>query len=266
MNKHDIVKSNALVEACYRPKSVNQMRLLLAALTQVSAKQELTHETEFTVTAGALSDMTGNSMEASYQALKRAADELMDMIVTIDILPNGESGQPYKRRMNVVAACDYVQENGCVRLQFTHPIVPYISSLSSHFTAYKTKVLMNLKNRYGIRMYELCMQWIPFGPEREITVDKFRKIFQVEDRHKKVYALKRYVISPAIQDVNKHTDLQIRFGQVKAGRAITHFQFVITKKKGTKKKVKRQQPKTQPHPALLSLMAARKEGKKRSIK
>ena len=94
--KHDIVKSNALVEACYRPKSLNQMRLMLAALAQVSAKQELTHETEFTVTAGALSDMTGANLQASYKALKRAADALMDMTVTIDILPNGESGRPYQ--------------------------------------------------------------------------------------------------------------------------------------------------------------------------
>ena len=207
------------------------MRLLFAALTQVSANQELSHETEFTVSAGALSDLTGANVQASYKALKRAADELMGMNVTIDIFTNGESGRPYERRMNVVTACDYVKENGCVRLQFTHPIMPYISSLSSHFTAYKTKILMNLKNRYGIRLYELCMQWSPLGPEREIEVDRFRKIFQVEDRHKNVYDLKRYVIYPAIRDVNEHTDLNIRFGQLKRARTITHFQFVITKKK-----------------------------------
>lgn len=228
--RRDIVKSNALVEACYRPKSLNQMRLLLAALTHVSAKQELTHETEFTVTAGALSDMTGANLQASYRALARAADDLMEMIVTIDVLPNGKSGRPYKRRINVVSACDYIKDNGCVVLNFTSHIIPYISELSSHFTAYKTQIMMNLKSAYGIRLYELCLQWIPFGPEREIEVETFRRIFQVGGKLKHVYDLKRKVVFPAIQDVNEHTDLNIRFGQVKRGRVITHFQFVITKK------------------------------------
>ena len=226
----DIVKSNALVEACYRPKSVNQMRLLLAALTQVRSKQKLTHDTEFTVTAGALSDMTGNSMQTSYEALRRAAKELMDLYIGVDILPNGREGSPIEYDMHVVAGCKYIKKEGCVRLQFTHTIIPYISELSSHFTKYKAKTMMNLKNRYGIRMYELCMQWIPFGPKREIAVDDFRKIFGMEDRHRDIYNLKRCVILPAIRDVNKNTDLNIEFRQVKSGRVITHFQFLITKK------------------------------------
>ena len=230
----DIVKSNALVEACYRPKSVNQMRLLLAALTQVRSKQKLTHDTEFTVTAGALSDMTGNSMQTSYEALRRAAKELMDLYIGVDILPNGREGSPIEYDMHVVAGCKYIKKEGCVRLQFTHTIIPYISELSSHFTKYKAKTMMNLKNRYGIRMYELCMQWILFGPERKITVDDFRKIFGMEmliqSSLLEIYNLKRYVILPAIRDVNEHTDLDIEFRQVKSGRVITHFVFVITKK------------------------------------
>ena len=221
-------------ELCYRPKSLNQMRLLVVVLTQVRAKQKLTYETEFTVSAGALSDMTGNSLQASYRALKRAADELMDMIVTMDILPNGESGRPYKDRMKVFSRCRYHKNEGKVVLKITHPIIPYISNLSSHFTADKAKTMMNLKNRYGIRMYELCMQWILFGPERKITVDDFRKIFGMEmliqSSLLEIYNLKRYVILPAIRDVNEHTDLDIEFRQVKSGRVITHFVFVITKK------------------------------------
>ena len=264
--KRDIVKSNALVEACYQPKSLNQMRLLLAALTQVRANQELSHETEFTVSAGALSDLTGTNLQASYKALKRAADELMGMNIGVDILPNGRKGKPLKAKINVVSQCVYQKDEGSVVLNFTHHIIPYISELSSHFTAYKTKILMNLKNRYGIRLYELCLQWIPFGLEREIEVDTFRKIFGLSGKYQTIAALKRRVVFPAVDDVNQHTDLNIRFDQVKSGRAITHFQFVITKKKGTKKKVKRQHPKAQPHPALLSLMAAQKEGTKRSIK
>ena len=258
----DVVKSNALVEACYRPKSLNQMRLLLAALTQIRASDAVDDNTDFVVTAGALSDMTGYSMQASYQALKRAADELIELHIGVDILPNGREGRSLKKKINVVSQCVYHQDEGRVVLNFTNHIIPYISDLSSHFTAYKTKVLMNLKSAYGIRLYELCLQWIPFGNEREFEVDEFRKIFQIENRHTKVHNLKRYVVLPALRDVNKNTDLNIKFGQVKSGRVITHFQFVITKKpppKQTKKKPPPKQTKIMPHPAVLAAMEAQKE-------
>ena len=262
----DVVKSNALVEARYRPKSLNQMRLLLAALTQIRSSDAVDDNTDFVVTAGALSAMTGNNMEASYKALKRAADELMVLHIGIDILPNGREGRPRKRKINVVSQCEYQKDEGRVVLNFTNHIIPYISELSSHFTAYKTKVLMNLKSAYGIRLYELCRQWIPFGNEREFEVDEFREIFQIENRHTKVFDLKRYVVLPAIRDVNKNTDLKIEFRQVKNGRVITHFQFVITKKPPPKQTTQRPLVKQgkvfdhiMPHPAVLAEMAKRKE-------
>jgi len=227
----DVVKANALVEACYRPKSLGQMRLLLAALTQVKATEKLDHETDFVVTAGALSDLTGAQLQASYKALYRAAKELMETHITVERRPNGEAGKPIKEMINVVSSCQYDANKGQVTLNFTPSIVPYISELSSHFTAYKTQFLMKLRSAYGIRLYELCLQWIPFGPEREIAVEDFRKIFKLEDRHKNIYALKRYVIYPAIKDVNQYTDLNVTLGQRKAGRVITHLQFVIEKKK-----------------------------------
>ena len=213
----DIVKSNALIEASYKPASLTQMRLLLAALMQIKATDKLSYKTEFVVTAGGLADLTGNAMKQNYRLLERAAKELMEMIITVPYRPNGDERQPVKRMINVVDCCDYYEGKGCVQLQFTRSIMPYISELSSHFTRYKARYVMPMRSSYGIRLYELCLQWISFGSEREFTITEFKKLLGLEG--KKAYfrldVLKRKVIKPALADINKHTDLQITFGNAK---------------------------------------------------
>ena len=61
--------------------------------------------------------------------------------------------------------------------------------------------------------------------------------------YERIGNIKDKVIKPALADINKHSNLNVAFGQRKAGRRVTHFQFVITQKPGMqetpKKKVKK---------------------------
>ena len=231
------MKANALIEASYKPASLYQMRLLIAALCQVKAGEKLSYKREFTITAGGLAELTGNTLRTNYRKLARAADELMEMIVTVPYRPNGDSRKLIKRKINVVGQCDYVAGEGCVKLEFTPQILPYISALSSHFTKYKAKYVMPMRSSYSIRLYELCLQWTGFGTEREFEVDEFRELLGLGDKYPKVDVLKNKVIKPALADINKFSDLNVTFGQRKAGRRITHFQFVITRKGQAGKRV-----------------------------
>ena len=244
MNK-DIIKSNALIEAYYKPASLTQMRLLLATLMDVKAGVKLSDKQEFTVSAGALADLTGNAMKQNYRMLVRAAKELRAMYITVNARPNGDERRPVKREINVVGQCDYIEHEGCVKLEFTRQIIPYISALSSHFTSYRAKYVMPMRSAYGIRLYELCLKWlIGFSSKHELTVDEFRKLLGLGNKYKPVKILNRDVVKVAIRNINTHSDLKVKFGQRKAGVRITHFQFVITRKPGMqetpKKKVKKQ--------------------------
>ena len=229
----DIVKSNALIEATYQPGSVYRMRVLLACLTQIRAKGRLSHRQVFTVTADALSDLTGISVKSNYRELEKAAKDLMNLIITTpEYQPIGEDGKrlsPRYKQMNVVSSCVYCKGEGKLELQFTHDIIPYISSLKKCFTKYQARHVMPMRSAYGIRLYELCIQWI--GDEREFTINEFRALFGVENKHHRIAKLKQWVIEPAIRDVNTYSNIKVNFGQVTAGRTITHFQFQIVRKK-----------------------------------
>ena len=77
--------SNALIDACYRPESLYQMRLLLTAIAQIKPDQRITHNTEFRITAQGIADLIGmTEMGGSYyNQLARAARDLRGMYITI---------------------------------------------------------------------------------------------------------------------------------------------------------------------------------------
>lgn len=99
---------------------------------------------------------------------------------------------------------------------------------------------MPMRSSYGIRLYELCLQWLE--DEREFSLEEFKRMFQLENKYTAIKDLKKYVINPAIADINTHSDIQVEFHQHKTGRRVTHFQFRIIR-----------QPKPKPKLNTLSL-------------
>lgn len=230
MKDRDIVKSNVLIEATYNPGSVYQMRLLMAALMQIKAGVPMDYRQRYNITANALSDMTGTAARGNYAELKRAADDLMETIVTITTEPDGTPYLPgRKTKIHLVSSCDYFANEGRVELRFTEEILPYVSDLRTRFTQYQAKYVMPMRSSYGIRLYELCLQWL--GDEREFEVEEFKRLFDLDKSraYDRLGNLKSRVIQPALDDINTHSDIRVQFGQRKMGRRVTHFQFSITR-------------------------------------
>ncbi len=228
-NKQDIVKSNALVEAYYRPGSIWRMRVLLACLMQVEARHELTPTQNFVVTADTLAALTGAQPGDNYGKLKKAAEDLRGMYVTV------HEGRHYTE-VNVTSSVRYYPQQSKISVRFNAEIIPYIPSLSGRFTRYQAQYVMPMRSSYGIRLYELCLQWL--GDEREFSLEEFKRMFQLENKYTSIKDLKKYVINPAIADINTHSDIQVEFHQHKTGRRVTHFQFCIIRQPKPKLKSK----------------------------
>ncbi len=144
--------------------------------------------------------------------------------------------------------CDYYPSEGKVVVCFAKKIIPYLSQLSANFTQYKLRYVTKMKSVYGIRLYELLVQWQSTG-EREIDIAWLRQILQIEDKYSAIKDLKKYVIEPALLDINQHSNFWVQYTQRKTGRSVTHFQFQFglrqqkneqtTKEKHTKMTVER---------------------------
>jgi plasmid replication initiation protein len=218
-----VVKSNKVVEASYL-LSLSEQRVLLACIAQIDSREELTEQFQFEVSAAEIVDLAGlDSFTNAYRDLKRAAEKLYDRSVVIND-PDPENPQITERKTRWISSIDYIPGEGKLVLNFASGIIPYLSRLSKEFTQYKLKHVARFESIYSIRLYELLVQWSSVG-EREIEVEWLKNQFQVGDKYKRLGDLKKRVIDPAIEEINAHSNLWVKYGQRKSGRTVTHFQF-----------------------------------------
>jgi len=218
-----VVKSNKVVEASYM-LTLAEQRVLLACIAQIDSKAVLTENYRFEVTASGVADLVGlDNLSNAYRDLKKAAEKLYERSVVIDD-PDLDNPQITQRKTRWISAIDYVPGEGKLVLSFSIGIIPYLSQLSREFTKYKLKHVARFESVYSIRLYELLVQWNSAG-EREIEVEWLKRQFQVDEKYDRVVDLKKRVIDPAVEEINQHSNIWVKYGQRKSGRTITHFQF-----------------------------------------
>lgn len=187
----------------------------IACISQIDSRNSLQPENKFHVVAGDIVDLMGLDRSNAYRDMKMAVDKLYNRSIKID----GDDSE-----MRWIYRKEYVKDEGKITLYFSPEIIPYLSQLSEKFTAYKLKYVSRFKSSYSIRLYEILVQWSSTG-EREVQIDWLRGIFQVEDKYKAIKDFKKYIIDPAIADINEHSNIWAEYGQRKSGRTVTHFQF-----------------------------------------
>lgn len=226
-----VVKSNALVEAAYS-LTLTEQKVILSAITQVRRDEPITDEVLYSISANALADMGGFAATHEYQMLKEASERLWERTLVVYEKPNG--GGSRKSKIRWVQRADYIDDEGRVELRFSKDILPYLTTLQSQFTKYRLQYVALMKSRYGIRLYELLIQWRSTG-ERELEIGWLREVWSLTDKYKAIKDFKKYVIEPAVADINKCSDLWCKWGQRKTGRKVTHIQFQFGQKPGIKK-------------------------------
>lgn len=95
------------------------------------------------------------------------------------------------------------------------------------YTKYKLSNIIDFKNFYSMRIYELLKQYEKLG-KRTISVEKLRYILGLEEKHYKIYRdFRKWVIMPSIDVINQKTDIKVTFEEVKSGRKTEEIAFYM---------------------------------------
>ena len=228
--KGDIIKSNSIIRAMYKHSmTVWEMRLFHACLAQVDATGKLDHTQMFTVSASEVIKITGTGIDGAYKKLRGAAKKLMQMTITVYDDPEGNT-MKVEKDINLFAECTYVPRQGKVKLQFTYPIVEYISSLSACYTRLHSIYLMRFSSMYAIRIYELCVQLIKIRNEAEFSVNELRALLGIEEkRYKRFERFRTTVILPACTQINRLSDIRIESHFIREGKWVKKIKFIFQK-------------------------------------
>ena len=222
----EVYKSNALTEASYRLTSAEQ-GIILSCISHIRKDEEITDQTMYTVSVADYTRLTGADPKSAYRDIKNAAQRLRKREVKIFHQPNGKGKVLCEDSVLItgwVQSVRYSKKHGEVTLRFSHDMLPYLTNLTKCFTKYRIKNVSQMSSTYGIRLYELLTQWKNFE-KREVSIDWLKKIFLLENKYNAIKDFKKYVLEPAIHDINKHSDLWVKWSQRKTGRKVTHLSF-----------------------------------------
>ncbi|UYO76371.1 replication initiation protein (plasmid) [Halomonas qinghailakensis] len=241
MHDAQIYKANALIEASYR-LSIYEQRVVLACISKVRRDEPLTDQKLYRVSAQEIAEMSGTQIGTAYQNLKAASERLFERRVSLHASPNGD-GKVKVRLTRWVQTIEYDEGGGAVSLRFGTDMVPYLSQLTEQFTRYALADIAKMTSAHAVRLYELLAQWRGTG-ERVVSIDWLREAFQLEDRYPNIRDFKRWVVEPAIKQVNEHSPLWVKWEQRKTGRRVTHLTFTFGEKaKATPQKARKEKAK-----------------------
>ena len=220
LNKNHVVKSNQVIEASYQLSAVEQ-RIVLAAISRIPKNQPITDDELYPVSVDELKQL-GVHEKTAYRDLKECINRLYERSINLSI-------DDKSIKMRWVQEIQFLDSQSVIGIRFSKPILPFISNLSREFTKYALSDIAGINSGYGIRIYELLVQYRQIG-KREISVESLRTMLELGKKYPLFADFKKRVIDTAIDQINEYSPLKVTYEQKKTGRKVTHIIFSFKEK------------------------------------
>ena len=214
-----ITKQNAVIKASYR-LSPNEQAIVLTAISKID--KNVSDQVLYELNIKELSELTDTRLSDAYSTFKKASFELFERKITLT--------NETKKLTRWIQTIDYKDGEGIIKIQFSNQILPFLTNLKENFTSYNLRNVAKFKSTYGVRIYELMMQWKK-RKSIDIELDDLKNMFMLDSSYDRIDNIKRRVIEPALKDINNHSDINASYENIKKGRKITGFKFTFKPKK-----------------------------------
>ncbi len=221
-----IKKHNDLVEGRYN-MSIWQMRVFLKMISMIRIDDRDFKDYKIDL-AEFVKDFGLGSNKNSYQELRDGAHELQSVILTIEEkLDDGTTELSNIPVLIKVTRND--DKKSYIRVSFHPDMLPYLMNLKNRFLIYEMKNILSLPSPYSVRIYELAKQYEKLK-SRVISIEELKSFLGIEDKYPKYSHFKSRIIEKSVEDINKHTDINLEYEELKEGRRVTRIRFLIKKK------------------------------------
>jgi len=166
-----------------------------------------------------------------YEKLKGAIRNLMSTIIEWNIINkfpgNGDIG---KETWGASTFLSSVQITGTeIKYEYSRTLRELLYRPSG-YTLIKLTVQNKFKSVYGLILYENCLRYLNVGSTGWISITLFRKIMGVKDNQYKVFRdLSRRVLKPAVDEINRVSDISVKYEIKKVNNNPDRLKFIIQK-------------------------------------
>lgn len=214
-----VVKSNDLIRKARYNLTVNQQKIIayVISLIKPTDKELMMYE----ISVAEFCDICGIEKAFFYDRIKDvflALDKKSFLVETDEKIFN----------FRWFSEFEYIKGTGTIRLQLNSNIKSYLLNMSKDFTQYELFNILALKGKYSIRLYEWFKSY-SFLAEKKIEINELKTIL-IAENYTEFKPFRRRVIEPAIEEINKYTDILVSYEKVTKGKSVDSLIFYIKRK------------------------------------
>jgi plasmid replication initiation protein len=217
-----VVKRNDLIRKSRYSLTVQQQKMLYYLISQIKPMDEENKEYEININEFCKLCGYDTNNGYYYTALKDDLKALADKSAWID----ADDGTSSLFRWIDTAIIK--RNSGVMKIRFHSTVAPYLFELVGFYTQYSLFHLLAMKCKYSMRMYEYLLS-LKYKYQFKVDIDELKKRIDAEN-YDKFSHFKVRVLEPAIEEINKYTDIQVEYKLVKEGRAYSQIEFTVKTK------------------------------------
>lgn len=125
------------------------------------------------------------------------------------------------------------KNSGKVIVKFHEQMMPYLLQLAENntfYTKYSLQYVLPMQSQYSPRLYEILKSYEKNNREWFFDVETLKKLLDCQN-YERWPDFRRFAVEPAVEEINKYTDLNIAYDVGKDGRKVTRIYFFMAKKK-----------------------------------
>lgn len=219
-----VYKRNDMIQKGRHELTLQEQRCVLYAISKIKPEDSVFQEYTFE-----LSDFYKlcGLQDESYTKLKDILIGLKQKTWWVETAPNVESTVSWFNKVRTN------KKSGTVTVRFDDDMMPYLLELTKdnqYYTHYQLKYILPMKSQYAVRLYELLKSYQRNNYEWFFDVESLKKQLNCEN-YKNFYDFRRWVLDPAVAEINEFTDIKIAWEPVKEGRKVTRVTFYMYGKK-----------------------------------
>lgn len=230
MKKLKVTKHNALIKSSYR-LSLMEIRIVLYGISLINS---VTKEfpTSYIISIDKFSSIFDIKKSRLYKDIKEVVTK---KFWERDFSYVDEKG--YTLTYRWLSGIKYHAKKGHIEIFYNPLIQPLLNDLRNCFTTYHLERVSEMKSIYSIRVYELCIMEFnkSKNPKKVITfyinITELRKFLMLGDEYPRFSNFKARVLEVARSEINKSSDISIKYEVEKFGHSADKIIFTVKKKK-----------------------------------
>jgi len=210
------------IQECFKSMNIDEKRLLILA-SPIARTTHAQEKDTILIKAEDFAKECRIKTHSAYTQLEIASRNLIKRNFSY----TNEKGK--RVLSNWVIDCTY--EEGGIAIRFPEIVLLMLTEFDklNPYTKYKKDIVLTLKKDYSFDIYHLAKKHQAMG-SFQISLDELFEQLGLPESYRRIGNLKDRVIHPSIDEITANTDVILTYENVKQGRSVVGFKFIVREK------------------------------------